>query len=52
MPPRARTSMTPPADALPLPMAPPEPGAIMAASVFLGLPLALATLVVAVLALR
>ena len=33
-------------------MPPAEPGAIMAASVFLGLPLALATLVVAVLALR
>jgi DNA polymerase III subunit gamma/tau len=32
--------------------APPDPGAIVAASVFLGLPLAVATLVVAVLALR
>jgi hypothetical protein len=33
-------------------MGPVEPRAIMAASVFLGLPLALATLVVAVLATR
>jgi hypothetical protein len=58
----ARSSMMAPgarldldADAIPMPMPampPAEPAAIMAASVFLGLPLAVATLLVAVLALR
>jgi len=54
-PPTARSSVAPRRpSAFPseIPMPPPEPAAIMAASVFLGLPLALATLVVAVLALR
>jgi hypothetical protein len=50
MPPRARSSVAPPAEAIP--MGPADPRAIMTASVFLGLPLFLATLVVAVLALR
>jgi hypothetical protein len=50
MPPHARSSLAPPAEAIP--MGPIEPRAIMAASVFLGLPLFLATLVVAVLAMR
>ena len=45
--PRARTSIEP-EELLP----PPTPTAVLAASFFLGVPLALATLVVAVLALR
>lgn len=51
----ARTELGIDADPVPMPMTampPAEPGAIMAASVLLGLPLALATVVVAMLALR
>jgi hypothetical protein len=49
--PGRRRSSTPPPESL-VPMGPVEPQAIVAASVFLGVPLALATLLVAVLALR
>jgi hypothetical protein len=49
MPPRARSSVLPPPEEV---LGPVPPAQIMAASVFLGVPLALATLVVAVLALR
>ena len=49
--PGRRRSSAPPSESL-LPIGPVPPQAIMAASMFLGLPLALAVLVVAVLALR
>lgn len=48
--PQAHAGLAPAANRLPA--APTEPGSVMAASVFLGLPLALAILIVAVLSLR